>query len=96
MEAAPFPNLIDGSDCESDIATEGDTPSDVAIAAEFSGEEEEEGAGCDFGCHMAPTPNPKTSPFGRKSPTLVLIGPTWHKNLMYFPQMTQLGVRGIT
>ena len=80
MEAVPFLNLMDGSDCESDIATEGDTPSDGAIPAEFTDEEEEEGgAGCDFVYHMAPSPNPITSPFGRKSTRIVLIRAIWRK-----------------
>ena len=79
MEAVPFRNLMDGTDCESDIATDGDSPSDGAIDAESTDEEvDEEEAGGDFGYHMA-SPNPITSPFGRKSAVLVLIRAIWHK-----------------
>ena len=76
MEVAPFRNLMDGSDCESDIATEGDSPGDCVFAAESTDEEEE--VGDDFGYHMA-SPNPITSPFGWKSTVLVVIRAIWHK-----------------
>ena len=49
MEAASLRNLMDGSDCESDIATDGDFPGDGASAVESTEEE----AGGDFGYHLA-------------------------------------------
>ena len=55
MEAVPFLNLTDGSGCESDIATDGDTPSDGATDSEFTDDEEGEGSEGDFGYHMAPS-----------------------------------------
>ena len=49
MEMASLRNLTDGSDCNSDSATEGEFPGDGASAVESVEEEE-----CDdFGRHMA-------------------------------------------